>query len=132
LAAAAAGVSEHEIIRDNDLRERWFDGFAAMQLRAELAVLSPRMTMNHLRTEGGRHEIDLVVDVGRGRLFGIEFKAGTAPTREDARHLLWLRDTLGKNFAGGVVIHAGRAVFELDDQISAVPLSALWTFPEAA
>lgn len=33
--AAAAAVSENEIIHDGDLRSRWFDAFAAMQLRAE-------------------------------------------------------------------------------------------------
>jgi predicted AAA+ superfamily ATPase len=126
LAAAAADVSEHEIIRDGDLRGRWFDAFAVMQLRAELSAASPRRAMHHLRVEGGRHEIDLVVDLGRGRLFGIEFKAGAAPTREDARHLIWLRDEIGKNFTGGVVLHSGQAVLELDDRIGAIPLSATW------
>ena len=126
LAAAAADVTEHDIIRDGDLRGRWFDAFAVMQLRADLAAASPRRAMHHLRVEGGRHEVDLVVDLGRGRLFGIEFKAGTAPTREDARHLVWLRDELGKNFAGGVVLHSGQAVVELDDRVAAVPLSASW------
>ena len=131
LAAAAAGVDENEIVRDGDLRGRWFDAFAVMQLRAELAATSPRRAMHHLRVEGGRHEVDLVVDLGRGRLFGIEFKAGAAPTREDAGHLIWLRDQLGKNFAGGVVLHSGHAVVELDDRIGAVPLSAAWARPPA-
>jgi uncharacterized protein len=127
LAAAAADVTENEIIHHGDLRGRWFDAFAAMQLRAELAVASPRRGMHHLRVEGGRHEVDLVVDLGRGRLFGLEVKAGAAPTREDARHLLWLRDELGKNFAGGVVLHSGQGVVELDDRIAAIPLNSLWT-----
>ena len=127
LAAAAADVSENEIIHDGDLRSRWFDAFAAMQLRAELTVASPRRGLHHLRVEGGRHEVDLVVDLGRGRLFGIEVKAGAAPTREDTRHLIWLRDELGKNFAGGVVLHSGQAVVELGDRITAIPLSVVWT-----
>lgn len=132
LAAAAADVSAPEIISDSDLRGRWFDAFAVMQLRAELATASPSRAMYHLRVEGGRHEVDLVVDVGRGRLFGIEFKAGTAPTRQDARHLVWLRDELGKNFAGGVVLHSGQAVVELEERIAAVPLCALWCPPADA
>ena len=127
LAAAAADVNEHEIIRESDLRGRWFDAFAVMQLRAELAAASPRRAMHHVRVEGGRHEVDLVIDVGRGRLFGIEFKAGTAPALADARHLIWLRDELGKNFAGGVVLHSGQAVVELEDRVAAVPLSASWS-----
>ncbi len=125
-AAAAADVSENEIIHDSDLRGRWFDAFAAMQLRAELAAASPRRGLHHLRVEGGRREVDLVVELGRGRLFGIEVKAGAAPTREDARHLMWLRDEVGKNFAGGIVLHTGQAVVELDDRIAAVPLSVMW------
>ena len=129
LAAAAADVSESEIVHDGDLRSRWFDAFAAMQLRAEVNVSSPRRVLHHLRVEGGRHEVDLVIDLGRGRLFGVECKAGTAPTREDARHLIWLRDELGKNFAGGVVLHSGQAVVELDDRIAAIPLSAVWSGP---
>lgn len=126
LAAAAADVDLHEIIHDGDLRGRWFDAFAAMQLRAELAAASPGRRLHHLRVEGGRHEIDLVVDLGRGRVFGIELKAGAAPTREDARHLMWLRDELGKQFVGGIVLHSGNAVLELGDRIAALPLSVLW------
>jgi hypothetical protein len=84
--------------------------------------------------EGNRYLVDTtlaaaaadVVDLGRGRLFGIEFKAGAAPTREDARHLVWLRDELGQNFAGGGLLHSGQAVIELDDRAAAVPLSAPW------
>jgi predicted AAA+ superfamily ATPase len=127
LAATAAGVAEHDVIHEGDLRGRWFDAFAVMQLRAEPAIASPRTSMHHLRVEGGRHVVDAVVDLGRGRVFGIEFKAGTAPTRADARHLMWLRDEMGKSFAGGVVLHAGQAVAELDDRIVALPLSAMWT-----
>ena len=127
LAAAAADVNEREIVRDGDLRGRWFDAFAVMQLRAELAAASPRRAMHHLRVEGGRHEVDLVIDLGRGRLFGIEFKAGTAPTRHDARHLIWLRDELGKNFVGGVVLHSGQAVVELDDRVAGIPLQTVWS-----
>ena len=82
--------------------------------------------MHHLRVESGRHEIDLVIDVGAGRLFAIEFKAGAAPTREDARHLVWLRDKLCDRFAGGVVLHAGQNVIELDERAAAVTRSALW------
>lgn len=126
LAAVAADLEEREIIEDGNLRGRWFDAFAAMQLRAELATTARPRSAHHLRVEGGRHEVDLVVDRGRGRLFALEFKAGTAPTRRDARHLLWLRDELKGQFVGGLVLHSGNAVVVLADRIAAVPLSAIW------
>lgn len=127
LAAAAAGVAEHEVIHEPDLRGRWFDAFATMQIRAELAATSPTSAMHHVRVEGGRHEIDLLVELGRGRVFAVEFKAGSAPSPADARHLTWLRDEIGDRFAGGVVLHAGKSVIELGDRLAAIPLSALWT-----
>lgn len=127
LAAAAAGVAEHEVIHEPDLRGRWFDAFATMQIRAELAATSPTTAMHHVRVEGGRHEIDLLVELGRGRVFAVEFKAGSAPSSADARHLTWLRDEIGDRFAGGVVLHAGKSVIELGDRLAAIPLSALWT-----
>lgn len=127
LAAAAAGAAEHEVIHEPDLRGRWFDAFATMQIRAELAATSPTTAMHHVRVEGGRHEIDLLVELGRGRVFAVEFKAGSAPSSADARHLTWLRDEIGDRFAGGVVLHAGKSVIELGDRLAAIPLSALWT-----
>jgi predicted AAA+ superfamily ATPase len=129
LAAAAAGVTNFDLLRESNLRGRWFDAFATMQVRAEMAAATPTPALYHLRVESGRHEVDLLIDLGRGRLFGLEFKAGAAPTTRDAQHLIWLRDQLGSHFLGGMVLHAGQAVTELDDRIAAVPLSALWTAP---
>lgn len=127
LAAAAAGLTADDVLRSSDLLGRWFDGFATMQFRAEAATMFPAARLHHLRVESGRHEVDLVLDLGNGKVFGLEFKAGTAPTLDDARHLVWLRDEYGKRFVGGVVVHAGQAVVELSDRIGAVPLSACWS-----
>lgn len=126
LAAAAAGIDAHDILGSADLLGRWVDAFATMQVRAEVACMYPSPRLHHLRVENGRHEVDLVLDLGNGKVFGIEFKAGAAPTLDDARHLVWLRDQYGSKFVGGVVLHSGRAVTELDDRIGAVPLSMAW------
>jgi predicted AAA+ superfamily ATPase len=127
LAAAAAGVTADDVLGSADLLGRWFDAFATMQFRAEAATSFPSMRLHHLRVESGRHEVDLVLELGNGKVFGIEFKAGAAPTLADARHLVWLRDEYGKRFVGGVVVHTGRAVVELSDRIGAVPISAAWS-----
>jgi hypothetical protein len=84
-AAAAADVDEQEVVCDGNLRGRWFDAFATMQMRAEMAASSPRRPTYHLRLEVSRREVDLMVDLGRGRRFGIEFTTGSTPTRQDAR-----------------------------------------------
>jgi hypothetical protein len=78
-----------------------------------------------LRETHGRQEVDLVIDMGAGRVVGIEFKAGATPDSRDVRHLRWLRDQLGDGFAGAV-LHSGTGLYELGDRIFAVPLGALW------
>lgn len=126
LAATAAGLTAIDILNDADLLGRFFDAFGTAQLRPEIALMHPRPTLYHLRETHGRQEVDLVIDMGAGRVVGLEFKAGSAPTRRDAKHLLWLRDQLGKDFLAGAVLHSGAHVHEIDDRVFAIPLCALW------
>jgi uncharacterized protein len=126
LALSAARVDGPDVLRDGDLLGRVLDTFVAAQLRPEMVLLGPRTRLHHLRTEAGRHEIDLVIDLGAGRIVGIEVKASSAPSIRDARHLAWLRDHLGAGFLRGIVFHTGPQPFELDERIWALPICALW------
>lgn len=125
LAAAAARVNADDVLGDGDLLGRTLDTFVAAQLRPEVA-LHPSARLHHLRTSSGEQEVDLLVDLGRGRVIGMEVKAGSAPTRTDAKHLVRLRDTLGDEFVRGVIFHTGPEPFELDERIWALPIWTLW------
>jgi predicted AAA+ superfamily ATPase len=96
------------------------------QLRAELAICTTRPRLHHLREEHGRHEIDLVAELGGGDLLAFEIKADAAPGGDAARHLTWFRDRIGDRFLHGVVFHTGPNVYPLEDRITAVPICALW------
>jgi uncharacterized protein len=127
LAMAAARVNLQSVMRNGDLMGRMLDTFVAQQLRPEVALLQPKARLHHLRTEGGRQEIDLIIDLGPDQIIGIEIKATSAPTRRDAKHLMWLRERLGEKMIRGVVFHTGRFPYELDERIWALPISALWS-----
>jgi len=129
LLAGIIGVTERAVLRDGDLLGRVLDTFVAAQLRPEGQVSQHRTRLYHLRQEQGRHEIDLVAEVGAERIVGIEVKADSAPGRDAAGHLAWLRDQLGDRFLGGVVLHTGPATFSLGDRITAAPISTLWSEP---
>jgi uncharacterized protein len=114
------------VLGDGELLGRVFDTFVAAQLRPQMGVSEARPRLHHLRTEQGRHEIDLIVELGGGRVVAIEVKAAAAPTVGDAKHLAWLRDRLGDRFLAGVVFHTGPRLYGLGERIVAAPIAALW------
>lgn len=119
-------LDENAVLRDGDLLGRLLDTFVAAQLRAELVVSSSRPRLYHIRQHDGRHEIDVLAELAAGRVVAIEVKASAAPKRDDARHLIWLRDQLGARFVAGLVLHTGPQAYRVDERIAAVPIAALW------
>lgn len=113
--------------RDGDLLGRLLDTFVMAQLRADAAVSETEPTLYHLRSEQGRHEVDIVVEYADGSVFGFEVKSGGGPSADDAKHLCWLRDELGERFIGGAVLHCGPRRYPLGERIVAAPICALWS-----
>jgi hypothetical protein len=127
LALAALRVDLQGLLKDGHLLGRMLDTLVLAQLRAELSRCDSRPRLFHLRQEQGRREVDAIVEYGGGRVFALEIKATASPGVEDARHLVWLRDQLGKRFLGGAVLHTGPRAFELHDRIIAAPIAVLWS-----
>lgn len=126
LMAAAARVGRSDILDNADLLGRLIDTFVVAELRARTTVDPARPTLAHVRTGGGRNEVDLVVEYDGGRVFGVEIKATSTPRARDARHLFWLAEAVGSQFVGGVVFHTGPDMFELGQGVLAMPICALW------
>lgn len=126
LMAAILRVDMTAILRDEKLLGRVIDTFVVSQLRGEIEVCATRPRLYHLRDTDNRREADIVAELSGERVLAFEIKASSAATASDARHLAWMRDQLGDRFIGGVVFHTGPHVFPLGDQITALPISAIW------
>jgi predicted AAA+ superfamily ATPase len=126
LLTTALRLDAQGVLADGDMLGRLLDTFVVAQLRPEAVVAECEPRLHHLRTEGGRHEVDVLAELGGGRVIGIEIKAAAAVTRRHARHLEWLRDELGDRFVAGVVLHTGPRVYELSERILAAPIASLW------
>ncbi|MFM7534991.1 MAG: ATP-binding protein [Acidimicrobiales bacterium] len=126
LMAAAARIGRGDVLGDATLLGRVIDTFVHHQIAGHLATDPDRPSIHHVRTAGGRQEVDLLLEMDGGRVLAVEVKAGSAPTRTDARHLFWLRDELGASFVAGAVLHTGPEIFRFDESVAAIPISSLW------
>ena len=68
LAGAVLGLDANLVMREGDLLGRLLDTFVVAQLRAELAVTAAKPRLYHVRQQQGRLEIDLLAELGGGRL----------------------------------------------------------------
>ncbi|HEY5276587.1 MAG TPA: DUF4143 domain-containing protein [Coriobacteriia bacterium] len=127
LAGAVLGLDVDLVLRNGDLLGRMLDTFVAAQLRAELASAASRPRLYHVRQQQGRFEVDLLAELGGGRLVGIEIKADAAPSGDSARHLAALRDRYPDTFVAGIVLHTGPRAYRLGDRLLAAPISTLWS-----
>jgi len=127
LMTALLRVDFQTLLADARLLGRLLETFVIAQLRPEVGVSRAAAGLYHLRTEQGRHEVDLVVDLGRQRIAAIEVKATSAPRAGDAQHLTWLREEIGDRFVAGVLLHSGPSTFRISDRVWALPVATLWT-----
>ncbi len=125
LVTTALRMDTAGILRDGDLLGRVLDTFVMAQLRAELDVSALRPRLYHLREKEGRREVDILAEVAAG-VVGIEVKASAAPGTDDAQHLVFLREKLGRRFLCGAVLHTGPRAFVLSERVFALPICALW------
>ena len=121
-----ADLNMNSIINDDKLLGNIFDTFSVAQIRPELAHNFNGAEKFHLRTNGGRHEVDLIVKLENGGLLAFEFKVGTSPTISDAKHLIWLKGEIGSRLIAGVVLHGGNSIYQLGERIYAIPISSFW------
>jgi len=126
IMAAVLRMDMASILADVRMLGRVFDTFVVSQLRGELEVSTSRPRLYHLHNRDGSREVDIVAELGGGRVVGFEIKASATARPQDARHLDWLRDQLGDRFVAGVVFHTGPHVFPLGERITALPVSTIW------
>ena len=102
-----------------------FESAVVCQIRATAEAAGLGWRFGHMRTAGGDHEIDLVVDLPDGGVVAFEAKLSENVGAADARQLVALRNRLGETFRAGVVVNPGTTSFRIDDRIAIVPLGVI-------
>jgi hypothetical protein len=116
------GSSSPWIPRDGTLLGALFESLVTLSVRVYAQRIEGRTY--HLRTRGGEHEVDLIVERGQS-VVAIEVKLGVAPTDADVRHLLWLKEQIGDELADMVTLTTGSQAYRRRDGIAVVPAALL-------
>ena len=125
LACHLLGADTRRLSEDRPLLGRLLESFVASELRKQISWIDPRIALFHFRTAAGS-EVDLVLEKPDGSVAAIEVKAGATVTASDFTALKALRDSIGRQFQAGVVLHLGDRIVPFGDKLWLVPVSALW------
>jgi uncharacterized protein len=109
--------------RDGPLLGRLFESLVTLGVRVQ--AQAAEAAVGHLRTKGGEHEIDLIVERADHRIVAIEVKLGAVVEDADVRHLRWLSSVIGSDLLDAVVVTTGVEAYRRLDGIAVVPAALL-------
>lgn len=109
--------------RDGPLLGRLFESLVTLGVR--VAAQAAEARVHHLRTRGGLHEIDMIVQRADQRVVAIEVKLGALVDDRDVRHLHWLAAELGPNLLDAVLVTTGQQAYRRPDGVAVVPAALL-------
>jgi len=81
---------------------------ALVTLDGRVYAQAAEARIGHLRTHGGEHEVDLIIERGDHRVLAVEVKLAHSVRDGDLRHLRWLQDQLGDRVLDAIVVNRVR------------------------
>ncbi len=133
LAVRLLGLDEEQLMAGAQVRHlgpqqgtlmgRLFEALVALSLKTY--AQASELTVSHLRTIRGEHEIDFIIHGGGRTCVGIEVKLASSVTDSDVKHLLWLKETLGDELREMAVIYTGASAYRRRDGVAVIPAALL-------
>jgi predicted AAA+ superfamily ATPase len=132
LAARLVGVEKAELLRgegpaavpgDATFLGALFESLVALSLRVFAGTSG--VTVQHLRTWQGKHEVDFIMKRADGKVLALEAKLSGAVNDAHVRHLTWLKKQIGDDLVDAVVVTTGGSAYRRRDGIAVVPLGLL-------
>ena len=109
--------------RDGTLLGALFESLVTLSVRTY--AQASEATVKHLRTIGGKHEVDLIVERADGRVVAIEIKLTRNVRDRDTSQLHWLADRIGDDLLDAVLVTTGPEAYRREDGIAVVPAALL-------
>lgn len=132
LAARMVGVDGEGLLEGAGTRVAAQSGTWLGALFESLVVQSVRVYADvaearayHLRTRGGDHEIDLIIESPDRSVVAVEVKLGGTVRNTDVKHLNWLQGQIGDRLAARVLVNTGPMAYTRADGVHVIPLALL-------
>lgn len=109
--------------RDGTLLGALFESLVTLSVRTY--AQAAEAAVRHLRTVGGRHEVDLIVERADGRVIAVEVKLARDVKDPDTVHLHWLAERIGDQLLDALVVTTGTEAYRRPDGIGVVPAALL-------
>lgn len=133
LAAALVGANESVLLAgssgsvpyvgDGTFLGALFESLAALELRVFAQRAEAKVF--HLRTKGGEHEVDFIIERPDRRIVAVEVKLSATVADADVAHLRWLGGRIGTQLLDSVILTTGTEGYRRPDGVAVVPLSLL-------
>ena len=108
---------------DGPLLGAFFESLVTLSVR--VYAQASRARVSHLRTHGGGHEVDLIVERADGGIVALEVKLASTVDDGDLRHLTWLAESVGPRLVDAAVITTGREAYRRRAGIGVIPAALL-------
>ncbi|MCU0252780.1 MAG: ATP-binding protein [Vicinamibacterales bacterium] len=125
LASALLGVDAEALDADRQLLGQLTETFVFQELRRQASWHEDPLLFFHFRDKDGV-EVDIVIERGPRAVAAVEVKASATVRAADFNGIRKLKATVGRNFAGGVVLYDGEIATSFGDGLFAVPIRSLW------
>lgn len=109
--------------RDGTLLGALFESLVTLSARV-YAQASGASTF-HLRTAGGEHEVDLILQRPDGRVVALEVKLSGTVEDRGVRHLHWLAGRLDDTLLDCAVVTSGPYAYRRPDGVAVIPAALL-------
>lgn len=127
LLAQLLGVSAERALEEPDLMGSIMENFVVTELKKQASWSNTEVKLYYFRTASGI-EVDIVLERPDGKIIGIEVKSSSSVQPRDASGLKYLRDNAGDKWHRGIILYTGTESIPMDTKITALPISALWSF----
>lgn len=104
------------------------ENFVVGEIARQLTWSRNSARLFHYR-DRDQYEVDVILENNAGRIVGIEVKAAETVRADDFRGLRLLQRRLGPTFLAGIVLYCGNDSLSFGENLTCLPISALWTTP---